>query len=175
MRQKAITTVGGLLLVAMTGVSSIDAAAADDLGTATCVGEETTTYHPGLILTEREVRLEGDVTLTCASTHAGIRSAEIHTRNRLTTSCLQILNPSVGEYTIEWNTGEESTVAFQGRSEQLAGQQITTQSGFVTEGLFEEHEVVRVVVGPAINLLDCLSEPGITERHSVNTIEIAPL
>jgi hypothetical protein len=175
MGQKITVAVGGLLLAAVTGISSGGPAAADDLGTATCVGEETTTYDPGLILAEREVELEGDVTLACVSTHAGLTSAEIHTRNKLTTSCLQVLNPSVGAYTIEWNTGEESTVAFQGRSEQVVGQQITTQTGFVTEGLFEEHEVVRVVVGPAINLLDCFSEPGITERHSVNTIEIAPL
>lgn len=42
----------------------------------------------------------------------------------------------------------------------------------ITAGLFAGDPAVSVITAPEPNLLDCLSEPGITSRFSVLTLDI---
>lgn len=148
-------------------------AAADPLD-ATCAGTQTVTYTPGLVLQSQSEAIHfNNIFAPCtSSTVPGLTSGiSTGTAQRLA-SCLDLAEPDSAILTIAWNTGQTSVFSYNRTVTTVGGTTVVTLTGVITTGLFAGDTAISVTTGPAINLLDCLSPPGITSRTGVVTLAI---
>jgi hypothetical protein len=126
----------------------------------------TNTYSPGILLTARTVTIHRNLILgPCVSLEDATLTSGTSTGNTSReVSCLGVVEPQSGTNTINWNNGQSSTFTYNQVVNDLLGQTTLTATGTITAGEFAGHTAIRQATGPSINLLDCLSEPGITSR-----------
>jgi hypothetical protein len=90
-------------------------------------------------------------------------------------SCLSIGQTGSSIRVITWNTGQTSSFSYNAMSSIVNGNTVVTLTGAITAGLFAGDAAEEVIVSPALNLLGCLTPPGITSLFSATTLTITSL
>ncbi len=161
-----------ILVILVIGLSNTARAAEVD---ATCTGTQHVKISPGLRLKPR------DVTVTVKTIYSPCKSLSVPALTSATqnssfvvtdASCLNPFDPGSGTKIIKWNTGETSTFSFNRIGTNVGGSTIVTETGVITAGLFAGDNAVEVITGPTVESLECLSEPGITDRFNILKLEI---
>ncbi|MEU4445213.1 hypothetical protein AB0K14_23460 [Actinosynnema sp. NPDC050801] len=128
-------------------------------------------YSPGLLNTRRPVDVSVHNVLSCTSltdpaVTGGHVQATIHGLDR---SCTDVAASGSGSYTITWNTGDTSTISYNRTANYVLGTLVAVETGTVTAGKFTGDSTTHVVELPNLNLLDCLTEPGLTSTSGIGT------
>jgi len=166
-----ITTAAGIAFAALVALPPAAHAGIADI---TCAGTETQMFAPGLLLTPQTVALTVhsiyspcvstvDPSITFGTTDFGFAS---------TLSCLDLLKSSAGTMAFNWSNGAQSTFSFNRSATTVGGELVVSETGVITAGEFSGDTVERIVTGPTLNTLQCLSPPGITGRTGVVSIVI---
>ncbi|MDQ2589160.1 hypothetical protein [Saccharothrix yanglingensis] len=140
-------------------------------GDLTCTENESVSYSPGLLTTRRSVDVSVDNVLSCTSlTDPAVTGGRVRAVVRgLDRSCTDLAASGSGSYTITWNTGETSTIGYTRSANYVLGTLVIVESGTVTAGKFTGDSVTHVVELLNLNLLACLSEPGLTAASGIGT------
>lgn len=141
---------------------------------ALCTGTQDVTYSPGLTLapTTQDATAH-NIYIACVSSR--VHSGERIGTNHQVLSCLDLAESSSGSTTITWNTGDTSLFTFNRTVTHAGGNTIVTFTGIIAAGLFAGDGALEVVTGPDLNLLDCLTPPGVTHRAGVTELTITHL
>jgi hypothetical protein len=170
------------LLTAAAIVFSVVATATPATASAldvTCVGSQTSTFNPALTLTPQPVTVSASTQYgPCTSTSvpaltAGSRSATISYPSR---SCRDLLDSASLTFTINWNTGQQSTISGNTTASVVGAALVVTITGNVTAGLFAGDSVISTVTGPATDITLCTAGLGsVSSIYSLVTLEITSL
>jgi hypothetical protein len=139
----------------------------------TCVSDTDVHYSPGLTLTPQNVTVTVDGEfLTCVDLSGQqITGGTYGAKIKATRSCLDLLTPTTGTFTVHWNNNTSSTISFS-RTTVIAGAAlVTTETGTVVSGTFTGHPTLFVTVGPNL-LVQCLAPPGLTDFHTNGDLTI---
>ncbi|HSV64918.1 MAG TPA: hypothetical protein VLJ59_03285 [Mycobacteriales bacterium] len=156
------------------GVPFGTGSAAADVLDVTCVGTQTVTYNPGLTLQPKLQSIHfNNIFAPCVSATVPelTSGVSIGTAQRVA-SCLDLAEPDSSVLTINWNISQSSVFAYNRTVTTVGGTTVVTLTGVITFGLFAGDTAIIVTTGPAINLLDCLSPPGVTNRAGVVALTI---
>lgn len=151
--------VRALLVVALlaTGMPALASQAA--VLDVTCIGTETVTYQPGLLLTPQTVNVTVKGTLTPCT---GVTSGSYLQSFTATLSCATVLAGLAATRVFHWNDGTSSTFSYERRINNAGGQTTVTFVGTITAGRFAGSSAVQQVVFVTPNTLQCLAAPGLT-------------
>jgi hypothetical protein len=141
----------------------------------TCTGTQHVKISPGLLLAPRDVTLTVNaIYAPCTSTGvSGLMSATNKASFPIPgASCLNPFDPGSGTKVLTWNTGQTSVFSFNRIGSNVGGSNIISSTGAITSGLFAGATATEVVVGPSLNTLNCLAEPGITDRYTTILLHI---
>lgn len=168
---RAVVTV---VTVAAVTIPFAGITASADTVDAVCTGTQDATFAPGLTL----VPTTEDI--VTHHHYGACVSSRVHTGERIGTnhqvqSCLTLVESSSGTSTITWDTGDDSVFMFNRTVTHVGGNTVTTYTGTITAGLFAGDTAVEVVTGPELNLLDCLTPPGVTHRSGVTALTITSI
>lgn len=150
---------------------------ANELLALTCTppSSDVVAYDPPLTNTPQTT----DFTLSmqfdpCVSvTRPDITSGTSSVETTVERSCLQLLDNFEFTHTIVWNTGETSTMSGPVTVNVVGAALVATHTGTVTDGVFEGDSFVRVVTGPATDVLLCTLGLGtVSSVESVVTLQI---
>lgn len=102
----------------------------------TCLGTNEADFSPGLTLVTRTVNIEAEGAYTgCVSSDPAVTSGTYTASGQGTMSCLA--GGHAGEFTITWNTGEESTIEFTNSvALRPGGETVVVATGTVISGKF---------------------------------------
>jgi hypothetical protein len=156
---------GGTILLAamMAGAPSVASAGVGDF---TCTAGSVTTFSPGLLLQERQQNISFNVGYgNCLSTTepkitSGTRSGSFSGPR----GCLSAPPSGTSTFTVTWNTGQTSDVTAVSGGYDVAGQTVHTLTGTVIGGLFTGSAFVEAIPQVSLNLLGCLSGPGVQSQ-----------
>lgn len=166
-----------IVTIGLVGVAAVSApSAAADVGGLTCVSDTKVHYSPGLRVVPQEVNVHVDGQLSCVPVATDITAGTYGARLKAVRSCADLLNPTTGVFTINWNGGTYgySTISFTRTATIVAGNIVTTEVGTVVEGDFQGHPTLFVTVGPH-NPFDCFDSNGVQLVHTNGDLTIAPL
>jgi len=156
---------------------AIDAARAGavnpQLGVLQCLGTESDTYSPGVILQPRlfTVTTAGRFS-SCVDGEGTVASGAYGPEQfSLDVGCSDLFDDFHGVRTIRWNTGDTSVLEGNGQSNEVAGQVITTITGTVTQGRFQGWSAVQTITLPQPGVLQCLTT-GYTGATGVTTLTL---
>jgi hypothetical protein len=142
----------------------------------TCIGTQHVKISPGLSFVPK------DVTLTVNTIYAPCKSPSVPGVTSATNkasfpipgaSCLNPFDPGSGTKNLNWNTGQTSTFSFNRIGSNVGGTNVIISTGTITNGLFAGATALETVVGPSLDILKCLMEPGITDRYTTVTLQIS--
>lgn len=136
----------------------------------TCVGNNTADFTPGLTLTSQTtaIHAEGAYTACVSTTDPAVTSGTYVADGSGTLSCLA--GGHAGRYTIHWNTGESSTIAFTNSiAFRPLGESIVVADGSVTAGKFLGRKFTGTFTLLQVSLLNCLSS-GVTQSTGPTTL-----
>jgi hypothetical protein len=168
MRGVGLVLVATVLAVAGTSMSAPASAAGVDV---TCVGTQTVTYQPGLLLTPQTV----DVTVIgilspCESSDSKIKSGIYLQHVTATLSCDTLLAGLAATRVFQWSNGQTSSFSYNRVVNNALGQTTVTFHGTITSGEFSGDTGVQQVVFVTPNALQCLAPPGLTTNGPGPTI-----
>lgn len=172
-RRSAATVLAtaSVLFAALVPLAPAAHAAAADI---TCVGTETQTFSPGLLLTpQTETLTVHSIYSPCVS--AGDPSITFGTTDfslTLPLSCLDLPGSKSGAMFFNWSNGSQSTFSFNRIVTIVGGDLVVAETGVITAGEFFGDTVQRTVIGPTLNTLQCVFPPGITSRTGVVSLVI---
>jgi hypothetical protein len=151
--------------------------ASADVADATCVGTQTTTYSPGLTLVpaQQNIQISWIYAPCVSASEPAISSGLSSATRQASVSCLSIGQVGSSIRVITWNTGQTSTFSYNAMSSIVNGDTVVTLTGSITAGLFTGDAAEEVIVSPSLNLLGCLTPPGITSLFSTTTLVITSL
>jgi hypothetical protein len=145
----------------------------------TCVGSQTATFTPPLTKAPKPVTVTASTQYgPCTSPSvpaltAGSRNATIPYPSL---SCLDLLNSAPLTYTINWNTGQQSTITGSTAVNTVGAALVVTITGNVTAGLFAGDSVVQTITGPATDITKCTLGLGtVSSIYALVTLEITSL
>jgi hypothetical protein len=140
----------------------------------TCVGTQTATFTPGLLLTPRTVSTKlSSVFSPCVSPDdPTLTSGTLSLTFTTSQSCLDLPYAASGTKTYHWNNGQSSSFTFNAVAQNLGGQFVVVSTGTITAGQFAGSPAVEQITGPTAELLDCLAPPGLTSRFNTVVLEI---
>jgi hypothetical protein len=172
-RSPASLAAAAALLLLLLLAACLAPAARADLLDATCQGDVSSTFSPGLRLFDQSVAGRDSASFECVSaSDPTVTGGSTHQSYTATQSCL---NP-VGNYpfsaTITWSNGHSSIVSGTSVLTALAGQSVYTATGTVTAGQFAGDTFALVTTEPALDLLSCVFAPGITSRSGTATLTV---
>jgi len=149
--------------LAMSGVVFAAPAAQAVSVDALCVGTETVTYQPGLVLTPRTV----DVTVSgilapCASSDPDITSGTYLQHFTTTLSCATLLGGLAATRIFNWSNGESSSFSYNRAINDVGGQTTVTFAGTIVGGKFARDTAIEQVAFVTPNTLQCLTPSGLT-------------
>lgn len=173
-RRSGLVIASLLMLAAAAVVVGPQSGAAAGVLDLTCTSVQTTTYSPGVTLSPKQQDVTvSTVAAPCTSlTEPDIKSGKASFSLQGERSCLDLDQAGSGTASITWNTGATSVFTYSSQTETVAGQVIVTSQGIVDSGPFKDAAVVQVLASPTLGLLDCLFDPGITERTGTGVIQI---
>jgi hypothetical protein len=165
-----LAVVASLALPAIV-LPAVPASAVIDL---TCTASSNVTFSPGLLLVERQQTITFNVGYNnCISlSHPEITSGTRSGMFNGPRGCLSLPPSAPTTVTLTWNTGATSTASVTGTGQDVGGQTVHTLTGTVTSGVFTGALFVEVITQAAINLLQCLTPPGVTGQSGVGVLEI---
>ena len=163
------TALSGALLM---GVSASSAGA--NPVEMTCAAQQRTTYSPGVTLlpSPQTVQVSGTFIRCASPSRPDITGGSVSFSFQATRSCLSIDQTTSGTSGITWNTGESTIYKYDSTTATIAGQIVVTISGTVISGPFQRNRITVVLASPVVNVLKCLTPPGITSRVGVGTLVI---
>jgi hypothetical protein len=169
----ALATTAALAVVGPAAPANADSGL--ELAACTLAGStETVDYTPALTSTQQpttvsiDTRYDNCVALSRPALHSGSRSNSF-TRE---TSCLDLANGGQRTYTIDWNTGEQSTLSGTSLANVVGAVLTTTTTGTVTSGLFQGATFVQQVVSvPNLDITTCTLGLG-SLSHLDNTVTL---
>lgn len=128
-----------------------------------CVGTETLTYQPGLLLTPQPVVVTVNAILApCTSSDPSITSGTSLLNTTAVSSCATLFAGGAFTRVTNWSNGESSTFSFNRAVNNVGGQTTVTLTGTVIGGKFAGATAVQQVVFVTPNTLQCLAPPGLT-------------
>ncbi len=144
-------------------------------GDLTCTETESVSYSPGLLTTRRPVDVSVHNVLSCTSlTDPAVTRGHVQAAIRgLGRSCTDLAASGSGSYTITWNTGDTSTISYNRSANYVLGTLVIVENGTVTAGKFTGDSTTHVVELLTLNLLACLTEPGLTTTSGIGTYVFA--
>jgi hypothetical protein len=171
LRSARLTALAGLITLMIGPASSARAAQLE----VSCLGSQHVKISPGLSFVPKDVTLTVNaIYAPCTSSVAGLISATNSASFPIPgASCLNPFDPGSGTKQLTWNTGDTSVFSFTRLGSNLGGTNVITSTGTITSGLFAGASAIEVVVGPSLDAWKCLSEPGITDRYTTVTLQIA--
>lgn len=168
-------------LVAVTtlaGASGLIASPADaSVLDVTCVGQESRTYSPGLLLTDQSIDVDLDAVMSpCVSTDSGITAGTYTASYTQSLSCLDLdANANNQTRVFNWNDSSSSTMTANRTVQRLTLTTVVTFTGTISSGKFAGDTAVLVVTVLNPSVLNCLSSPGVTSTTGTVTLEITSL
>jgi hypothetical protein len=168
---RSAALVGGLAALVL-AFGATWSPSAHALALTSCTGTENVTFNPGeLLLTSRSINVSYLNNYSCNSTDPTITAATQSATYTSTLSCVTPATLTTGDTEhIHWNTGETSTATVITLSNSvIAGQAVDTITSTITSGKFSGQLMVETITNIAPNLLDCLSEPGLTGKQGLVT------
>ncbi|MGM1060673.1 hypothetical protein [Saccharothrix sp. Mg75] len=140
-----------------------------------CTEDESVSYSPGLLTAPRPVDVDVHNVLSCTSlTDPAVTGGYVRATVRgLNRSCTDLAASGSGSYTITWNTGETSTISYSRSATYVLGTLVMTETGTVTGGKFTGDSSTHVVELLTLDLLSCLTEPGLTTTSGLGTYVFA--
>jgi hypothetical protein len=171
---QAVRSIRDLLVVVALITSSLlfsPSAAPAAPGDLTCTENESVSYSPGLLNTRRPVDVSVNNILSCTSlTEPAVTGGHVQATIRgLNRSCTDLGASGSGSYTITWNTGETSSISYNRSANYVLGTLVIVENGTVTAGKFTGDSTTHVVELLTLNLLACLTEPGLTTTSGIGT------
>jgi hypothetical protein len=142
---------------------------------ATCIGEESITYSPGLTNTVQEVEIAGKADFSCLSlTDPSVTSGAVSYDTRDIRACGDLLEEQTFDVTYKWNTGATSTANIDYTPNHVDGQLVLEGTGTVISGLFKGATVIEAftLLG---NLDACETPEGLTGVSGPIVLEISSL
>lgn len=168
-------TIASCCLALLTVVGVVGFAAPASAAGPTCTASSQTTFSPGLTLSSTTQ----DINFTAGFSNCltpGRPDVTSGTRTGAFTgprSCLSPLPPpSNGTFLITWNTKETSTVIGTVTANDVAGQTVHTITGTVTSGLFTGSSYTEVIAQTSLDLLTCLTPPGVQFQSGLGTLVV---
>ncbi|WP_330456418.1 hypothetical protein OIB37_05685 [Streptomyces sp. NBC_00820] len=182
--KKRLTTLVGLLALALGNVALVSTPAHAAAGTISCTGWSHTTYSPGLTNTVRPTTVtvagrlnvidEHSPTGSClalgSSASAGVRNVTA----LLNLSCNAVLTET-GTETIEWNDGRSTSFSFTATAAHVGSNTVLTETGTVTSGEFLGEKVVETFTAANLAFTDCATETGVTSLDYATVLTVLPL
>ncbi|MGK5629421.1 hypothetical protein [Streptomyces sp. URMC 123] len=192
----------GLCSLALVGSSLMWAPATQAQALITCVGEERTSYTPGLSLTARQTAIRAQATYTCTgdpkpadpkpagsqaadSKAAGSKAAGSRPTGPRSTghveavspsaSCLAVNSPKAKEL-VRYGDGATSRIDYDSAvAARVGGVNVVTFTGRVVEGRGKGGTAIRSVqVLPSAAPTECLSSTGVREARGPVELQILP-
>jgi hypothetical protein len=128
-----------------------------------CVGAETVTYEPGLLLTPQTVNVTvHGVLAPCTSSDPDITSGTYTQHFTTTLSCATVLGGLAATRIFKWSDGQSSSFSYNRAINNVAGQTTVTFTGTIGSGKFMGDTAIEQVVFVTLNALQCLTPPGLT-------------
>lgn len=172
-------------IIALTAASSLTAGDADasdatrtgaatpQVGVLQCLGTESDTYTPGVVVQPRPftVTTTGQFSSCVDGAGAVVSGTYGPEQFGLDVGCSDLFDNFHGVRTVRWNTGDGSVLEGDGQSTEVAGQVITTFTGTVTQGRFQGLSAVQTITLPQPGVLQCLTT-GYTGATGVTTLTI---
>lgn len=143
------------------------------LGVLQCLGTESDTYSPGVIIRARQFTVTTTGRLTSCVDGAGAVVSGTYGPEQFTldVGCSDLFDAFHSVRTIRWNTGDTSVMEGSGQSDEVAGQVITTITGTITQGRFQGLSAVQTITLPQPGALQCLTT-GYTGATGVTTLTL---
>ena len=151
----AVLVLSGLVVPATTAsATSMD---------VSCVGTETVTYQPGLLLTVQSVAVTvNGILAPCTSSDPAITSGTYLQNFTATLSCSTVFAGLAATRVFQWSNGQSSTFSYNRAINNVGGQTTVTFTGTIVSGRFAGATAVQQVVFVTPNTLQCLAPPGLT-------------
>ena len=128
-----------------------------------CVGTETVTYQPGLLLTPQTVNVTvNGILAPCTSSDPNITSGTYLQNFTTTLSCGTLLGGLAATRVFNWSDGQSSTFSYNRAINDVGGQTTVTFTGTIVSGRFAGDTAIEQVVFVTPNTLECLASPGLT-------------
>lgn len=128
-----------------------------------CVGTETVTYQPGLLLTPQTVNVTvNGILAPCTSSDPDITSGTYHQNFTATLSCGTLLAGLAATRVFNWSDGQSSSFSYNRAINDVGGQTTVTFTGTIVSGKFAGDTAIEQVVFVSLNTLQCLAPPGLT-------------
>lgn len=170
--KKIVRAAAVTMLAAATTLVSVGPAHADSVESVICIppSSNRATYDPPLTTTPQTVTLSVSAHFSpCVSLTQPVSSAtstgSATIPNR---TCSTLVGSSSTTFTLDWDTGDTSTISADAVSTIAGGVYSVTSTGTVTAGLFEGGTYVANYTGPALEILLC--QLGLGTVSSVNTV-----
>ena len=129
----------------------------------TCVGTETVTYEPGLLLTPQTVNVTvHGILAPCTSSDPKITSGTYVQHFSATLSCLTLVTGLAATRVFDWSNGRSSSFSYNRAINNVGGQTTVTFAGSIVSGEFAGDTGIQQVVFVTPNTLQCLTSPGLT-------------
>jgi hypothetical protein len=175
-RVHAIASFAALAALAVVSVSSSAHAASS----TTCTGSSALGYSPGLTFTSQTISVsETDTFSSCTSTDSSLTSGSFSatfTVHGVSCDDVEAAGPGADAYEISWNNSQSSTIdATAATVAIVGGNQVFTLVGTVSSGEFTGDDVTVTWVYPLVDVLQCLTSPGITSQSGTVAVEIVGL
>ncbi|MET9500040.1 hypothetical protein [Streptomyces sp. NPDC006552] len=146
-----------------------------ELAACTLAGStETTDYSPALTSARQSstVSIDTQYRNCLAPTEPALSSGSRSSVFTRETSCLDLANGGQRTYTIDWNTGQQSTLSGMSTANVVGAVLTTTTTGTVTSGLFQGATFIQQVVSiPNLNITLCTVGAG-SLAHLDNTVTL---
>jgi hypothetical protein len=160
MRFRILLTAAAL---AVSGVVLTSPAAHAVSADVLCVGTETVTYKPGLLLTPQTVNVTvNGILAPCSSSDPNITAGTYLQNFTTTLSCGTLLGGLAATRVFNWSNGQSSTFSYNRAINDVGGQTTVTFTGTIVSGRFAGDTAIEQVVFATLNTLQCLAPPGLT-------------
>lgn len=147
-----------LIVIAASLVATGSPAGAAGVLDATCTtpSSATTTFSPPLSNTPQPVTITTTVLYSpCISTAPGLTSGSRSSVVARTTQCSDLLASGSLTFTVNWNTGQTSTLHTNFTSTSVGVARVVTHTGQVNSGLFAGDNVIQTLTSPSLDLVNC--------------------
>lgn len=144
----------------------------------TCpVGTGATDYNPGVTSTPslQQVTVNNQYGECVSLSHPNVTSGSNQNSFRLVLSCNDLLTAGPATNTITWNTGQTSRYSATTTVTTVDGNEVVTETGSVTSGLFTGDGAVVVATLTDVNIAACLLGTPITSTAGTTTLEFTSL
>lgn len=135
-----------------------------------CLGTNDARFSPGLTFATRTVDIEAEgAYTTCVSSDPAVTSGTYTASGTGTMSCLA--GGHAGEFTITWNTGEDSTIEFTNTvAQRPGGEMVVVATGTVIDGKFVGDRYDGTFTLFQLEPTACLSPRGVRSATGPTTL-----